>query len=723
MGQMSGDSAPLGTEGPKRRDFLSAWRRGTERFASSRGAILDARDLEDGTLVSASPDSTVGVDGTLTYDPFSSRLPQRIQLPLQLEQQIADLMPDILREPRSGSETADAQAQKTEAWTRGAIEQHLPWRDSVGKAVRDAEWGACLLPASGVWDRLPTWMDTQSKAIRDEWWRDAAGTSTRDASKISRKQSAKAYREAWERQAAKRLPAVYRIISATDCVPFFTRGWGKRRWEVSSLLIRTLYTVDELMADGYAVDIDGGMERMRALLPTGYSADNMTGQSGLPYLYEWLYYAVVATPYGWDRIPMVSYSIGGLPTFNTRMMPEQDDAPADATINLRERYGMQRHLMGYYWGFQRSGEDNPDRKGIPYLEAWKDTIIGVEELRAATRKHAKETAYRGYQFIPDPNVPAEAYLLGTDGARTMRQFPLPGSGESVSVPGEYKPVAPAPMGESARYMIETDLAILQASTPSPQQAGYGDERPGSGRELSVSHALFQTANSHAKEGLRQAVEDLGEWELEIADSLMAHFKLDGIPVSSNQPVTAQAAAGKRAPRETLTLTRGMLNGDYELTAFYPEVGNIAEVAQEIADAQAGYSTFERVAEKKGVNDPFSLRVQILRDRYLDSPEGQMLQNIWLARYRGDEDAAQQLIEQLKMAQDGTPAAEISPEAMTAAEQAVGQQMALPAGGMPAPGDQARGGIINGGLQTGNEMTDAAMTSDIIQAPQARIGGL
>ncbi len=714
------DERPIGTAGPRRRDVLQAWRRGTERMQESRAAILDARDLEDGTLVLASPDATLNPDGSLASDPHSSRLPHRWQLPSHLEQQVADLMPDILREPKGGSEQADAQAQKVEAWLRGALEQHLPWRDGVGKAVRDSEWAAYLLPASAVWEKLPTWMDAQGAAIRREWWRDAKGNHTDVAADIDTGRSAKAYREAWEAAARRRLPAVHRLVSATDCVPFFTRGYGKRRWELSSLIVRTLHDPEALLADGFTWD---GQDSM--LLPTGYTPDSVSGQYDMVYLYEWFYSAVGKD--GWSKVPMVAYYVAGKSTQNRRMAPaDEQDAPVDAVVNLADRYGLTRHLMGYYWGFQRAGEDNPAHKGIPYLTPWTDTILGAERMRAATRKHAEETAFRGYQFVPNPDIPKEAYTLGTDGARTMRQFPLPGSGEGVSVPGQWLPVAPAPMGDAVRYMIETDLGILSATAPNPQQFGAGDEGAGSGRELSVSHALFQTANSHVKEGLRQWVEDVAEWELELHCALIRTFKLDGIAVTSNQPTTADATTARRtAPRDVFTLTPGMVGENYEVTAFYPKVGNLADVAQEIAAAKEGYSTFDRVMELKGVNDPFTERVKIAADRYLLTPQGELLQQIYLSRYRGDEEAAQKLIEQLQMAEDGTPAAEISPEAMTAAQQAVGEQMGAGGGmamGAP-PGAAALGGVVNGALQAGNELQDAQMTSDIVQAPPARIGGV
>lgn len=711
------DAKALTTAPPKRRSFTDHWRRRADAMARSRDGILDARDLESGDLVVTSPDAVYKAGGGLEHDPYSSRIPQRWQVPLNLEQQIADLMCDILREPSSGSEAADTQAQKTEACLRGAIEQLLPWRDSVGKAVRESEWAAYLLPASAAWERRPTWMDAQSETIRKRWWLGSDGKPVSDRKAVDRARSYKTFEEARQRYCADHLPATYRLISALDCVPTFTRGWGKRRLELTSLMVRTLYDVEELLADGYQTR--DGLEKV--MVPTGYRSDNLMGANGMLYLYEW-FYAVPNPDDPDDRIPMVSYSVAGLETWNSRMRSRDEDDPAEATINLRERYGLKRHLMGYYWGFQRSGEDDPARKGIPMMKIWEDTILGIESNKMAVRKHANESSFRGYQFIPDSDIPAEAYLAGTDGARTLRQFPLPGSGEGVTVPGKWEPVAPAPMGAVVQYIIESDMALLDATLPDKQQ--FGGEGASSGHELSVSHALFQSANSHVKEGLRQQVEDLAEWVLELFDAIMEHFDLDGIPISSNQPITADATPGRRTPRERLTLTRGMIGGDYEVTAFYPDVGNLAEVAQENALRKDGMSTFDRVAEKMGVNDPFTLRVEVERDKFLDSPQGAALKAIWLARYRGDEEAAKKLIEAGALNPDGeTPMAGIAPESMQAASGAVGRMMG--GGGMgqgAMPGEQALGGINAGALSTGALMNDAVATSRIPDAPQARMVG-
>lgn len=708
----------LTTKPPRRRDFLDHWRRRADAMRTSREAILDARDLESGRLVAYSQDAIRDGNNAVVSDPYSSRIPQRWQVPLQLEQQIADLLPDVLREPRSGSEAEDARAQRVEAWLRAAIEQQLPWRDSVGKAVRESEWAAYLLPASAAWERRPTWMDAQSETIRKQWWLDAAGRPAPDRRAVDRTRSYRAFKDAYDRHLADHLPFTYRLISALDCVPTFTRGWGRRRLELSSLMVRTLYEVEELLADGYRWD---GMDR--ALAPTGFSEDNLHGAHGMAYLYEWFYYA--PDPKDPDcRIPMVSYSVAGMDTWNARMAPRDDDDPAEATINLKDRYGLRRHFMGYYYGFQRSGEDDPNRRSIPMMEIWKDLILGIEANKMAVRKHADESSFRGYQFIPDPDVPVEAYTLGGDDGRTMRQFPLPGSGEGVSVPGEWKPVAPAPLGQIVQYTIESDMALLNATVPDQQQ--YGGDGASSGHELSVSHALFQSANSHVREGLREQLEDLAEWNLEGADCLMEHFGLDGIPVTSNQPVTADATPGKRTPREQLVLTPGMLGGSYEITAFYPAVGNLAEVAQENALRKDGMSTFERVAEKMGVNDPFTLRVEVERDRFLESEQGQALKLIWLARYRGDDETAQKLIDSGALSPDGqTPMAAISPEAMGAAQGAVERMMGGAGGqgmGGPSPGEQALGGINAGALATASTMNDAMATSGIPAAPQARMAG-
>lgn len=697
------------TNEPTRQDVVDIWRRGSRRFTQSRNEILDAQDLETGALYLASPEALIK-GKEVVFDPYARRLPQRWLLPLHMEQSIATEMPDYLREALTGSDQSNIQAQKVEAWLRGVRSQKLPWTDGIGKMVRAGQFASYLLPSSAAFEKQPSYMDTLGNAIRKEWWRDADGEPTTDEKRGDLGKSARAYKDALQRWRAGRVPFTHRLISPTDCIPFFERGGGRRRYDLTTLLVRTLHDRESLFRRGYRWE---GLRDMA--LPTGYAQEDYRGANGQFYLYELLWYDEQIDQYGVpDRVPMLTYSVAGVATTGSQFSRANDpsDTDAEATINLRERYGMMRHLMGYYYGWKRAGEDNPDLLGIPYMTPLKDLILGTETLISSTEKHAKGSAFCGYQYVPNQTKTAGSFAHGLQGP-TNEPPELPGSGEAIAVDGEYKPIAPAPIGPEVRYMIELGLQQLQINTPDPQLAGgQGDD---SGHKVSLLHALNQNANSHYREGAREWVEDFGEWALELGCTLIEHFKLDdGIPVEENLPPQIDTEQ-RRSPRASISLTPNMVGWRYGVTAFYPSLGSVPEVQQISELYDKHQASWDDLMEARGKNDAMGELIKIVAHwQLVGTEQGQADLRVLIARYRGDEEKAQQLIAQGQMTPDGSTTAEITPEAMQAAQGAVGRQM-------PSFGGAAIGGQMSAALGTGPANADGIAQSAVAGSAPAGAG--
>lgn len=271
------------------------------------------------------------------------------------------------------------------------------------------------------------------------------------------------------------------------------------------------------------------------------------------------------------------------------------------------------------------------------------------------------------------------------------------------------PIAPAPIGQEVRYLIELGLAQLQVNTPDPQLAG--GEGDGSGHKLSLMHALEQAANSHLREGARLWVEDFGEWSLELACTLIEHFKLESIPTEANLPPQIDATA-KRSPREMLALTPAMVGDRYHVTAYYPQIGSIPDVQQMSELFDKRQASWDDLMEARGKTDPLGELVKITAHWLLtQSPQGQQDMMVWVARYRGDEEQAKALIEQGMMTEDGSTTAEILPEAQQAAEGAVMH--------LPDFAGAALGGINQGALEAPSIQADGIATSEVA-APAVQV---
>lgn len=690
---------------PTHQDVIDLWKRGAVRFPHSRNEILDAEALEKGDLYIASPEALIE-NKRVTFDPYRFLLPQREMIPLHMEQTIARQLPDYLREALTGSDRSNVEAQKVEAWLRGVRSQLLPWNDGVGKLVRAGQFAAFMLPTSAAWERMPSYMDTQARSIRKEWWRDADGELTDDPKRGDLGKSAKAYKEALHRWWAGRLPFVNRIVHPTDYIPFFERGYGRRRHELGSLLVRTLHEREALFRRGYR------WEDMRAMsLPQGYSTEDYRGSNGQFYLYELLWYD--ERPDG-DRVPMLTYSVAGARTWGSPFSRQGDpnDESAVSTINLRERYGMMRHLMGVYVGWRRAGEDDPDAISTPIITPFQDLILQTEALISTTLKHAKASAFCGYQYVPNQQTSAGSFAHGLQGSANDPPA-LPGSGEAIAVDGEYKPIAPAPLAPYVQYLIELGLQQLQINTPDPQlHGGPGDD---SGYKLNLLHALAENANSWLREGAREWTEEFGEWAIELACALVEHFKLeDGIPVEENLPPQIDTAE-RRTPRKSIVLTPRMVGYRYNVTAFYPATGSLPDI-QQVSDLyDKRQASWDDLMEARGKSDPMAELVKITAHWLLVGTEqGQNDLRTMVERYRGDEEKAQELIQMGQMAGDGSTAAEITPEAMAAAQQAVG-------GGGPNYGAAALGGVYGGALEAGPQQMAAVGASMVGGGPPAGSG--
>jgi hypothetical protein len=286
---------------------------------------------------------------------------------------------------------------------------------------------------------------------------------------------------------------------------------------------------------------------------------------------------------------------------------------------------------------------------------------------------------------------------------------MPKSGQVQMVPGPMVPAAPAEVGETARYVLERELAIL--GTEQRDSKAEGIE---SGHGLNVAAALAQAMNRQVPEAVRQTVEFVGEAILEIACAMKRRYG-EPVPIEVNQEIEPGAdSAGEAASKwRTIEIQDRWVGGVYKLTATYPAQGNIAEQSLELDMWQKGASTLEAVLEKKGVEQPQAEAAKIHAEQILvGTPEGKLTMLADFYRWRGQREKAEALELQLEQ--------RLSPYGMPTSAMGGGEQPPpAPMQGQPPTVDgtqspnyaaSQRGGIVAGAMGTAALAADAMATA-------------
>jgi hypothetical protein len=183
----------------------------------------------------------------------------------------------------------------------------VPYQTSVEKCAEDGEHGAVVLPTDVDMEGRPDFYDRLSQAAYDaldedderrdaytldeddpkgrysrkgedgskltnpEYDRDARGKRRQKDQKDFERdddKSKEAHEEAVQRYLLKQEQGgvTVRVIPASDCVPYLTRGTKRGRWKLFAMVERTLYYSEELLEKGYGWQGMGD----RALIPQGY---------------------------------------------------------------------------------------------------------------------------------------------------------------------------------------------------------------------------------------------------------------------------------------------------------------------------------------------------------------------------------------------------------------------------------------------------------------------
>jgi hypothetical protein len=664
---------PISLDGDLKGDQLVAlWRDTEARFTGSRQRIRWARDVQakDPTTVSA-----VGELEGLT-------LPQRLMAVTMTNSMSSQYgTPELTRYGRpSPSDKAD----EIETIMKATLERLIDVTDLFGKATQDGEWGVAVVPAETDWANVPTYSEEGYSFDADDRRPEDDGYRGRDGAR-----SRRAYDKDREDWLASQQYVTIDLIDPTDCAPILVRGTHGARFEARGLVVRRLFTREELLGRGYR---SAALASENAtLIPRG-DRGNRSGKGGK----LWLYTAYLTL---WEEenerlVPCIAYSVAGQTTTLRDRETGEDNA---ALINLADEYDIQTPMWGYYWGLHTADPD-PDRMGIPFMDAYADLVLTLERMLAAGVHHAERSAYRGSWVEPGENVPPAAYTETVENQLRLRRFDPPLSGELVTAPGRVVPDAPPPLGTAASQMMMAIQANLGQTAPDPSNpAGTG----ASGHAMSLASGLIEAAHGDIPRGVLQCYEDLACWVLECLCAVMRTYSVPWV-IDANEELPPEAPGNRRFVTQRYVLTERDIGKSYKLSATWRQKPDPTNITVTMDRATRGFASVVDVLEAAGETNATLKVAEILYYRAVmtpGSPENLEL-SAYVARRNGDVEKAQQAELQRKglLAPQGTPTAAIAPEA---------QQMAAQAGGGPPMGPS--------GVQTG-------VRSSIAATVQGAVGG-
>lgn len=683
-------------------------------------------------------------------------MPERITLERDMKARVGSVKPSISRTAMGDLDTDVTLSERCERYMDEWKRQSVPVETFNGKAVEDGEYALVVLPTDLDMDGMPDFFeylderayqakeeaeraeyeqdktdrrkryvrkDKDGRRVPDKRWdRDERGRSrekydadlkrerekdpeyktepfTRDP-----KRSEQAHDEELEKCRRNYLldkPASsVRVIPALDCAPFFTRGRGAQRWNLTALVERSLFYPEELPARfGWK-----GMED-RQLIPQGFDSSRSSGQDGQFYLYT-AYFTWVDDD-GIER-PILAYTVGGLETCWGDAEPDQEEPNTVAVLDLYDEYGITGPLWSYHGG-ARTDDDDPDFAWQPYLWAYKGAIEGIEGITTAIKAATAVSAFTGHYQKPDAALLSADPELGTAliDSRTggLAKPAIPAPGEIETIVGEIVPAQQATVSPDAWRVQQFEMLSLSENTAFERTSGGGP----SGHAMLVQDTLAKVAQRYVREGTLEATVSAAEKHLRIVHAMFTKHKIRWpISTTKERPVGAGVTNAEDVDvfDPAWVVKDGKVN--YKLTAHYPEEENLARIDLARAMFKEGTGSFEDLVAAQGKADAETEWAKVLKDRIRQDPSYIAEQVARLAKQRGNKVMLKILKLQAdqRMTQQGLPVPGFENGLPTAMLNRAGEQAQSGGGGGPTMASSARGGIEAGIMATSSRQADA-----------------
>lgn len=599
--------------------------------------------------------------------------------------------PLLKRTPLGSGLTPQNKASKIEAWANGCLTElegqgGAIWRPLISALFSQSECAVLAYPMMAHWEDFPDFSaDDPSpryqRNSRNQAPQEVAGTFHMDGKKTKL-----AYDDFVSDYKAHRIPLVVRVVPAEQYLPVL--GPGKR---LDALLIRSMYTVDELADEGYSWL--GGTTH-----PGVGRTDNDTGGTGAARsmcLMEYWHRGGVCYYAGEPRYGPVDAA--GFDAYN-----ETTRNGGAAEIDLESEFGINRLLAHLAYGLNYPDEENPDFRGVPFLFPFLSQVQGAQNLMSAKIAHSWRWAYGGIGVEPMEGAPPE--LLMEDGVPRRVSIPpmtavvLPGRAVPLVHPG----TAPE-VDQSVQFLLNDVRGEM------PPAGAFGAEGPTSGHDRSLMRAHLEDAYGMVLGDPDDYSGAIGAWRW-LGTTLVECATAIAASQGHSVPVYTSTDVAEGTRRDYAEMTPDLADGLYDLTAYYPNAeGENLPWAQLLAEWVLQELIPHQQFLEKGLGDqsPERTIVDIQAEKFLfKTPQGQQILAEMVAEALGGqrEQQAFKLQQQGLMTQDNTPTA-----AMGGMPQAPGGQGQLTGTAPGNPAQSALGGIIAGGLQTAPLRQDALAT--------------
>lgn len=488
---------------------------------------------------------------------------------------------------------------------------------------------------------------------------------------------------------ARNVPIRHRAIGIRNCAPIFGPDLG-----VEGLLISQEFSTSYLkrryrFGDTGVATPTGGSERE--------GGRNTSGGRTLTLIEAWLYDE--------DGVPYYSCCVKGGHAVATywKSGDEYDGKPA--TINLQERFGIDRLPVHWEFGLGNPAETNPDKRAMGILEPFAG---GWQSARAKLTANNVAIMFGSYPVLLEEPINGMAL-----GATIEDDAPLTPDVVPMKIvqarPGtKLSQLQISPIHESSFRQIELEMGLNAEEQPGKSNKDQ------SGFSQSLAEAFEEQSLTTVHDALGRLYEQHGSFVLEAGKRLPELGKKGGgagyapimVFASTDVPVNEDDRHN-----EPMMLDPDLIDETFTVVAKYDKSMSIPEKQQAMEEVARNLRTRRNYLEQTGDDAPETTELELIAEQQRNTPEFAKYLLTLVAQIQGAEE-----VEQIAKAQGEGLADEIGqplgmehgvapapPGMMQPLQQGA---PGVPAGGSvtgmapPSYGQAALNGVVGGGTMAG-----------------------